>query len=466
MSRIWVLFALAASLALASCSRLRPSVIAASAPDRPNIVFILADDLRYDMLGAAGNPQIHTPNLDALAARSVYFTQAASHIPQCCPARAVMITGLTPQQSGYASIDLQAPGAGEPDSFQRFPTLPSLLRDRGYHTVLVGKWHIKPDPWRSGFAETRTWFAGGMCHYSDPALCRGESRESHTVKGNITEIFSQDAIDFLNSPRASQGPFFLWVAPTAPHEPCGPVPDRIAALYAGKTSKDLVRPGIPLGASKRWDDMWVSYYQAISHLDEQIGRILSALGSTGLDQRTIVVVVSDSGIMMGRRGIDSKVVPYEDSIRIPLLVSAPWITPRRIDAPVSDLDLAPTVLRFDRTMSQTPQSWLGHDLGPAIAGGDTSALEFTVSQWSEGQSPNWGEFSNRTIRTSGAKLIVWERGRDPELYDLSSDGQEERNLFNDPAALGLRRHLLGSLRDWLRHANDTAVDWSVFKSMN
>lgn len=435
---------------------------AAIAPEWPNILFILADDLRYDMLGVAGNDDIHTPVLDALAGRGIYFTQATVHAPQCCAARAVVISGLTPFQSGYLSMEVQEPGAGEPDSFERFPTLPSILRDNGYQTVLVGKWHIKPDPWRSGFTETRYWFAGGMCGYADPLLSRGESREAEVVPGNITEIFADDAIDFLKSPRATEKPFFLWVAPTAPHEPCGPTPGRINDLYQGVTSEDIVRDGIELGNSPRWDHMWVPYFQAVTHMDEQIGRMLDALDTTGFAASTIVIFVSDSGIMMGRRGIGSKVAPFEDSIRIPLIVHAPWLQPRVSEAPVSDLDLPPTILHMTSAGSSVPDNWVGRDLTPILRDGDAAAgpeFAYAISLWAENVSHHWAKWSNRTIRTARHKVIVWQDDKPAEFYHIASDPHEDHNLADSPEHRETMNELRNKVVEWMRASNDPALDW-------
>jgi arylsulfatase A-like enzyme len=432
-------------------------------PERPSIVFIYADDLRFDMLRIAGNEQIHTPVLDGLARRGVYFTQATVHIPQCCPARAMLLSGLTPFQSGYTSIEIQAPGAGEPDSFERFPTLPGLLREAGYHTVLTGKWHIKPDPWRSGFAEVRHWLPEGMVGYQDPPLSWGESRDISTVPGNITEIFTDDAVDFLRSEGAQENPFFLWLAHLAPHEPCGPTPERINALYEGVTSEDLVREGIELGNSPRWDPMWRPYFQAVTHMDEQIGRVLDTLDSTGLAATTVVFFVSDSGIMMNRRGIGSKVVPYEDSIRIPLIVSAPWIEPRRSGAAVSDLDLPPTLLAIAGLEERIPSSWSGRNIARLITTGIDEGVDFAISLWDENVSRHWGHLENRTIRTPAQKLIVWSNTeRDDEFYDLRSDPHEERNLVDSPEYAAARNAMRRQLMEWMGSAGDPAISWTKF----
>jgi arylsulfatase A-like enzyme len=183
--------------------------------ERPNILFIISDDQRWDALGAAGNQAIHTPVLDRLAREGVWFRQATIHVPQCSPTRATLLTGLPPHRHRWYSNQYQHADVQNADGFKGLATLPGLLRQAGYTTVLTGKWHPRPDPWNCGFGAVRVWLPGGGGPYRNPPLARGRSRAVKEVPGYTQEIFADDAIAFLKSEEATRRPFFLWLAFTA-----------------------------------------------------------------------------------------------------------------------------------------------------------------------------------------------------------------------------------------------------------
>lgn len=430
------------------------------AGDKPNLLLITSDDHRWDVLGAAGDTAVHTPALDRLAAQGILLRQATIHVSQCLPSRATLVTGLTPWQHGSLSIEIQRPEAMRPEALRDLPTLPGLLRQAGYATVLVGKWHLDADPWLSGFSEVRTWLPQGGALYKDPELARGSSREMRVVSGYTQAIFADDAVAFLRSGAAREKPFFLWLGFTAPHDPFAPNPPRIEALYAGKPTAALVPPGFK--ASSEAD--WRHYNEAVSALDEQVGRVLAALDEAGLAKRTAVVFLGDNGFMMGQKGIGAtgtagKVVPYEGSLRVPLIVRAPGLAPGVSDLPASSLDLPPTLLALGGLAP--PASWPGRNLLPALRHDPRApAVEEAVSVWADDQGKKFGALAYRVVRTPHHKLIVW---KDPEkrdeLYDLIADPDEEKNLLDAPAAQAVRRDLTARLRTWLEKTSDPALRW-------
>lgn len=421
-------------------------------PPPPNIVFIISDDHRWDGLGAAGNLRVSTPHLDRLAREGVYFTQATMHVPQCSPGRAQLLTGLSPHQTGWYSNQYQRPGVNRPDGFARFSLLPALLKKAGYHTALVGKWHLTPEPWDSGFAEVRTWLPTGGGPYRNLPLASGSSRERKPSEGYAQRLFADDAIDFLKNEEAARRPFFLWLAFTAPHAPFGPNPPRIEKLYADKSREDLLPPrfqGKPIAKT------WNRYYEAITMLDEQVGRLLRALEERRLHRNTIVVFLGDNGFMMGERGWDGKVLPYEGSVRVPLIVRAPGLATRRgrTDAAASSLDLPPTLLRWAGV--EPPAAWPGRDLTPALQLGRDHGLDFAVSEFADNQSKQFGQYAYRLIRTPTHKLILWEHSdKKDELYDLWTDPHEARNLAGDAALLHIERELRARLGAWMERTGD------------
>lgn len=420
---------------------------------RPNILFIISDDHRWDGLGAAGNPKVITPNLDQLAAQGVHFIQGTMHVPQCSPGRAQLLTGLPPHQNGWYSNQYQRQDVISPTGFNRYPLLPALLNRAGYRTVLIGKWHLASEPWHCGFSDVRTWLPGGGGPYHDIELAHGQSRQKRKYDGYTQEIFANDAVDFLKSPTArEERPFFLWLAFTAPHSPFQPNPERIRKLYLGKNNEDLWPPGFQ---AQSHPNRWVHYYEAISFLDEQVGRVLSTLREENLEKDTVVVFLGDNGFMMGSRGWNGKVIPYEESIRVPFIVGAPSVAKikGKTDAAASSLDLPPTFLRWAGV--EPPAGWPGRDLTPVLRGENNHEIHYSISEFADSRSEQFGEYAYRLIRTPSYKLIRWEKPEKPdEFYDLKTDPRETKNLIDSPALKSVREEMLHQLESWMRKTAD------------
>ncbi|HEX5720423.1 MAG TPA: sulfatase-like hydrolase/transferase [Thermoanaerobaculia bacterium] len=458
MNSIWST-GLTAVLLLSSMGCAGPPLASPTVSPRPNFVVVLSDDHRWDALGAAGNPAVITPVMDGMVRDGVYFRQAIASVSQCHPVRASLLTGLPSYHHGVWSVQLQAPGVAE--TLCRRPTVASLLRDAGYHTVTVGKWHLPPPPWECGFDEARTWLPGGSADYRDPELVHGHSGEHEVVEGFTQEIFADDAVDFLRGKDAQAGPFLLWLGFTAPHFPNDPNPERIAALYAGRSDEELLPPGFPRDVPA---NDWRHYNESVSHLDEQLGRVLAALQETGLAERTVVVLLGDNGYMMGERGVggpgskaNGKQVPYESSLRVPFILSGPGL-PRALasDLPVSSLDLPPTLLSLAGLPA--PESWPGRDLLAALDG--KLEVREAFAEWSDEKSERFGGLAYRVVRTPTHKLVVWKNpARGEELYDLVADPAEARNLVAEPAAGEVLRDLRFRLLAWMQRNGDPALAW-------
>jgi arylsulfatase A-like enzyme len=248
---------------------------------------------------------------------------------------------------------------------------------------------------------------------------------------------------------------------TAPHFPYEPNPERIQALYAGKSEEELRPPGFPRDVKA---NDWRHYDEAVSHLDEQLGRVLAALQESGLAEKTVVVLLGDNGYMMGERGVggpgsraDGKQVPYESSLRVPFVISGPGFSQGQVsDLPVSSLDLPPTLLSLAGI--QAPRKWPGHDLTQALAG--KLRIGEAFAEWSDEESPKFGKLAYRVVRTPAHKLIVWkDPARGDELYDLKTDPVESRNLSRDPGVAAIVRDLRSRLRVWMEKNQDPALAW-------
>ena len=438
--------------------------VSAHAAGKPNIVFVISDDHRYDMLGAAGNTSVHTPNLDRLAKEGTNFRQGTVHVPQCSPCRAMLITGLPPHVNGhYSNQAHRADIAKNPDGFKQYPTLPGLLRDGGYRTVLIGKWHLFAEPWNCGFTDVRVWFPpGGGKFLDNPNVARGNTRDGAKMNGFVNELFGQDAAEFIRSDAAKERPFFMWVALTAPHTPLTPNPPEVQKVYEGKTDQDVWPPHLPKDAkAKRMKD----YAEAITMADRQLGHVLAALDETKLADNTVVVFMGDNGYMMGTRDLNDqpafhgKVYPYEDSVRVPFVMKAPGVKNAGAgsDACVSSLDLPPTFLKLAGVTP--PATWPGRDLTPVLAG-DDKAFASAVCEFVDSENAKFGDVNYRLIRSTTHKLIDWADSKRPdEFYDLKNDPQELKNMIDDGSTKELQASMRKDLRAWMEKTQDPALKW-------
>lgn len=237
---------------------------------------------------------------------------------------------------------------------------------------------------------------------------------------------------------------------------------RTACLFAG-----FLFVLLPFGSGKEPvpANDWRHYNEATSFLDEKVGRVLQALETAGLDEETIVVFMSDNGYMMGERGIggpgsgpNGKTVPYESSIRVPLILRGPGVPgdPGPSDLPVSSLDLPVTLLSL--AGAPIPEDWPGRDLLAGLAG--EISIEEAISELSDEESEIFGPLAFRSVRTPETKLIDWKNpDRQDELYDLTADPREGRNLIDAPAWQETAADLRDRLRSWIEATGDPALGW-------
>lgn len=434
------------------------AAVQAAEPRRPNIVFIISDDQRWDTIGAAGNTKVHTPNVDRLAKEGTYFRQATVAVPQCSPVRASLLTGRLPHQTGWISNQYQDDRARGTTGLKP-PFLPQVLRDGGYRTVLVGKWHLEMEPWDVGFSDVRTWLTGGGGPYENHKLSQGKSRDAKTREGFTNRIFGEDAAAFIKSPQAKEAPFFLWLALTAPHAPYKPNPPEVEKLYEGKSNDDLRPPAFP--PSVPTHKSLKAYYEAVSTADQVTGQVMKALEDAGLSQDTAVVYMGDNGYMMGSHGVASsgaagKVVPWDESVRVPLVVKAPaGAAPAKgtVDTPASSMDLPVTFAAWAGV--DAPKEWNGRRLDR-----DLSKIDHAFVEWADNKSERFGDLAYRLVRTPTHKLIVWEKSdKAPTLYDLTKDPHEEKNVYDDLAYSQVRKDLSAKLADWVKRTDDPAAAW-------
>jgi arylsulfatase A-like enzyme len=444
-----------------------PIAPATAAAQRPNIIFLISDDQRWDCLGIAGNPAVKTPNLDRMAREGQWYPHAVIQMPLCAPSRAAMITGMPPSVSGYYSNSVQRKDVQRPDGFLQYKTLPRQMSDAGYHTAFTGKWHLRPDPWLCGFETIKHWMLPGMGPYKDPRLANGNSRQVQRVDGFTQTIFANDAIDILKAKadNPTTRPLFLWVAFTSCHTPFVPNPPPFSGMYDAKTARDLAPPSSYYddpAQVKGGDKTWQQYYEAISALDGEVGRIINTVRNTSLSTNTLVVFLGDNGFAMGSRGDWGKGSPYDESLRVPLIVWAPepimHARGTTVTASVNSLDLPATFLTM--AGATPPAKWAGRDISAVIRDGQPHDITWSVSQNPDPKVGGYGSY--RVIRTPTHKLILWNpsRNKSPELYDLVTDPAEKTNLYGKPEAAAIQARLQEQLEDFRAASGDTEWEWS------
>lgn len=432
------------------------------AAEKPNIILMISDDHRWDCIGAAGNPNIHTPNIDRIAREGVYFKEGTIHNPQCSPSRAAILSGMADHANGRYSNQRARKDTWNEHGFDQYECLPEALKKEGYATVFVGKWHQKFEPWNVGFDVTGTWMPGGSGPYKGAKLAHGNSREGTVEPGFTQEAFGNSAREMVKKYKDSNTtkPMFMWFALTAPHGPFAPNPDSCVAQYKGKEIKDVLPPQYEGDSNLGTASRWVDYVTAITSADEELGKLLKSLDDAGMSTNTVLVFLGDNGYMMGNRNLNGKVVPWEDSVRVPFIIWGPGVIKAKgeTEAVASSLDLPTTFMKL--AGGTAPEAWHGRDLTPVLEDGKPHDITWSVSETPDYQNWKFPTVSYRTVRTTTSKLIVWHKSlnKQPEFYDISKDPEEKTNLYNDPAMKDRVAALQKILDDWMKKTND---DWSM-----
>lgn len=425
----------------------------AAAAERPNIVFIFADDHAAWATGHAGHPNAITPNMDRIYREGADFVNAFTTTPVCSPSRAGLIAsrygtevGITewinPRTESQLGLD------------PALPVWPRFLADAGYHTGLVGKWHLGTEkrfhPTKFGYQYFMGFRAGGTTP-KDPILeVNGDERK---VEGYVVDIVTDDAIAFLNREKA--GPFVLSLHFREPHSPWIPIRDEYAAPFKGLDPK-VPNPDFPKLDVPKVKEMTTKYLASIHGLDRNIGRVLDELDRLDLAKNTIVIYSSDHGYNMGHHGIwhkgngrwiltqnppDAPNVPgpqrpnmYDNSLRVPLAIRWPGVIKpgTAITQTVSNLDWFPTLLEMAGVKVPSDAKVHGKSFVPVIRG---TAADWNNDLYAQYSTHDESHTHMRAYRTPEWKLIrdFLNEGRD-EFYDLKTDPAEMTNLVTSTEA--------------------------------
>jgi N-acetylglucosamine-6-sulfatase len=423
--------------------------LSAPAPARPNFIFILADDLRWDALGCTGHPFAKTPNLDRLAKEGANFRNFFVSIPLCSPSRGSFLTGQ------YAHTHRVIDNTDHSALSHRLVTFPRLLHDAGYETAYVGKWHMGTDDSpRPGFDHWVSFKGQGV--YLDPMI--NTDGQSARVSGYITDILNARAVDFVRSNHSK--PFALYVAHKAVHGPFTPAA-RHQELYADAVLKPspgvddslegkpvLTRELEAISAKKSKPgkkavsekappaarSLPLNQLRALAAIDDGVGQLLAALDAAKQLDDTVFIFTSDNGYFWREHGLGDKRWAYEESIRDPLLIRFPKLIKAGsvFDQLVLNIDIAPTLLELGQ--AQGPADIQGRSLVPLLKNSKAPwRSAFLTEYFQEKQyprTPTW-----QAVRSERWKYIRYEgvQGMD-ELYDLKADPYELKNLVNQPGA--------------------------------
>ena len=412
----------------------------AATPRRPNLVLVFTDDQRWDALGVvqreqgerARFPWLRTPHMDRLAAEGVRFRNAFVTLPLCAPSRAVFLTGRYNHLNGIANNRTPFPA----DSV----THSTLLRAAGYTTAYIGKWHMGSQSGkRPGFDYSASFLGQGR--YFDCAIeVNGVAIPS---KGWVDDVTTDYAIRFIREHR--DRPFAVTLGYKATHGPFDP-PERARERFAGEQARPVPNlasraiyrgPADEPATAAKGGATNLGYFRCISAIDDNLGRLLGALDELGLADDTLFVFSSDNGYYLGEHGLGDKRSLYEESIRVPMLARYPRTFPRGrvVDEMVLNLDLAPTWLDLAGLPSNPGMQ--GRSWRPLAEGRPVDwRTTFLAQYFRENAFPTTP--TTVAVRTATTKLIRYP-GHDEwtELFDLSADPYETRNLARDPAHASL-----------------------------
>lgn len=431
------------------------SAVRPGAPGRPNILVFLSDDHGQWLQQAYGNSEVRTPNMNRLAREGVRMTNAFTTSPVCSPARASFFTGRMPSQHGIHDWIEESKQAYAYPWLQGQTLISELLKDAGYHTALIGKWHCgeERDP-HPGFDE---WFSYWVSQYPHAGEQNFSNNGKHvTATGFQSPLLTEQAIRFLQTHYKDQAtankPFFLFVGYTDTHSPHAQMPDDLLGKYRDASFRDIPNEPFPkahgsalIPVSKDPDIERAKreqYYAAASSIDREVGKILDELESRGQLANTLMVYTGDHGLNAGQHGMWEKgnaTIPQnflEESIRIPCTISWPaGGIPAHLesDLPVNHCDLFATLLdaakafptnEASKRINSPGRSYLAHLQGKTANDG----------KWRNEVICEYG--NARMIRSDGYKLIL----RFPfqgvrfanELYDLKADPRETTNLYGNP----------------------------------
>lgn len=478
---------------------------------KPNIILIMADQLRFDALGCYGNSQIHTPNIDSLALNGTALDNHYIQNPVCAPSRCSILTGRYPKNHG--TRDNGIPLRDEEITF------PEILQENGYLTAAIGKMHFttafcskinEEDDWpedRYGFDIVHTtcdnktgeyldWLKGiskkdyeivkeqgerKMKEDGASAAKKDQSGPPQVYPSEVEPAYHQSSwiadrtVDLIENAKEDQ-PLFILCSFVDPHHPFDP-PSLYSAMYdPDKLEPPIAREGELSDkpphfyrhrtghgfsnekydyrrlSARQWGEVRAAYYGMISLIDDNVGKILNALKMKGLEEDTLVLFTSDHGELLGDHGLLFKgPFMYDCLIKAPMIISWPGRVPSgaRFRQITEHVDIMPTILEYAGV--QVPYGVQGMSMAPILRGDSGGGRSYALTEFN---CYDWG-LNLKTLTGNDYKLTYYAGERFGELYDRNKDPQEFVNLWNAPEYAPVRRELIKQLLDRVIETEDT-----------
>lgn len=434
--------------------------------NRPNILFILTDQMRSTAMGCAGREPVRTPNLDRLAREGTRFTNAVSNTPSCAPARATLFTGLHTLTHGVVNNELAVP--------THTGSLAKSLTADGYACGIIGKWHIDggpregytpPGPRRLGF--DALWAVANCTHdYMNSFYYRDDDPAPRFIQGFEPVHQTDLALEFMGKRAVDKNPWCLVVSYGSPHDPYLEMPEenRNQVPWQGVSLPVTNSRYVPREIMEAKKKILAGYYAHIMALDEQVGRLLAALEKDGQASNTLVVFTSDHGDMLGNHGAYFKSQPWRESVGIPLLMRWPGHVPAgRVTAgPISMVDLMPTLLSLCGV--PIPEGTEGVDGKAFVLGDEQAAQESVFINF----APNVHIIPHPPFRGVVTRRHTYAETRQGPwvLYDDEADPLQQHNLISwnnreVPTIAALQKKLSNLTHAWLERTHDAFDDGDV-----
>jgi arylsulfatase A-like enzyme len=430
----------------------------APAAKKPNFVFMLCDEWRGQATGYAGDVNAHTPTLNKLAAESANFVNVISGLPLCCPARACLMTGQYPLTNGVFINDVPL----APNDL----TMGEVFKNAGYRTGYIGKWHLHGSPdghygRRGAFIPPDKHF--GWDYWKANECDHNYNHEKYYFDSDPTPRYwpgyaptasSEDACSFIKAGDRTQ-PFALVLSMAPPHFPYQTAPAAYRALYAGKDIS--LRPNVPPKSQAPGTEAARGYYAHIAALDDCVKRVLATLDEQGIADDTVVVFSADHGDMLFSQGLQGKLYPWDESLRIPLLMRYPRAMGSKgmtVSDPANSPDIMPTILGLCGL--PIPKKVQGTDFSALLKGRETKDLPSSTyinNPVSTFQLRQCGFDSWRGVRTRTHTYVRAIEG--PWLlYDNVADPFQKHNLCGKPEAKDMQAELDAQVLFWRDRLHD------------
>ncbi len=427
--------------------------------NKPNLIYVFADQLRYQSVGYNGDEKAKTPNIDAFAKESTIMDNAVSGHPVCAPYRASLLTGKYTTSTGMVINEIRIN--------QNHKSFADVLSENGYKTCYIGKWHLWanrlgdhfnpdnsyiPEGERLGFND---FFAGYNFHhdyYSPNAYYHLNSKEKIFYEGYEPDCQTDMAIEHITELSKKDNPFALFLSLGTPHDPWikENVPEKYYEMF-----KDVSFPNPPNYQPENdpYADDWAKlsekergeledwrrvYYAMVANLDDNFGRLISTIDSLGLRENTIVVFTSDHGELFGAHGRRAKNIFYDEAVRVPFLIRGSSFEHKICDTNFNTVDIMPTIL-----------SYLGLDVPDTVEGIDKSneingtALSDEGSlMMCTGPTAIFGDGNEwRAYRTRRYTYAIFKKDGKELLFDNKNDPYQTQNLVDDPEYQAIRQRL-------------------------